>query len=77
MMTDDAAETRAHRLEQARRLLAELGYTANSDGSFSPPRPETAASVGSNAAVRGLLEMMARDRQVQNAPEEVVPLGVV
>jgi methylmalonyl-CoA mutase cobalamin-binding subunit len=31
------ADAHAHRLEQARRLLEEAGYTANGDGSYSPP----------------------------------------
>ncbi len=48
----DTADAHAHRLEQARRLLEELGYTANSDGSYSPPPAQAPAPARSDATIR-------------------------
>jgi hypothetical protein len=82
--TDPDPDAHAHRLEQARALLEELGYTANSDGSFSPPRREAPASASGNsmspeaqrrasaeAAAQGMRELLARNRQPKKAPEKV------
>lgn len=84
-MTDDVdPAANACRLERARRLLGELGYTANSDGSFSPPQreavtsgndsglsPEAARRANAEAAAQGLREHLAHDQQAEKVVEKV------